>query len=176
MGKGEIASYEQFLLFPQCFQKAYFPGASKGVVVWEWVKEGRWTQILILQKKLKLERQFENFTESIIFCCRLDPMSFFLKSLTLNGHLCLSLKNVLVFHMEFVYYVKLLKRQESTWWTVVTRKSKKKTWCWCHTSTLTYIWLGFIPVHNWTDLNFATYSMWTQFYYSFDGISLSVNE
>ena len=35
--KGEIARYEQFLLFPQCFQKACFPGASKGVVVWEWV-------------------------------------------------------------------------------------------------------------------------------------------
>ena len=33
--KGEIARYEQFLLFPQCFQKAYFPGASKGVIVWE---------------------------------------------------------------------------------------------------------------------------------------------
>ena len=39
MGKGEIARYEQFLLFPQCFQKACFPGASKGVIVWEWVKE-----------------------------------------------------------------------------------------------------------------------------------------
>ena len=38
VGKGEIASYEQFLLFPQCFQKACFPGASKGVIVWEWVK------------------------------------------------------------------------------------------------------------------------------------------
>ena len=39
MGKGEIACYEQFLLFPQCFQKACFPGASKGVIVWEWVKK-----------------------------------------------------------------------------------------------------------------------------------------
>ena len=39
VGKGEIARYEQFLLFPQCFQKACFPGASKGVFVWEWVKE-----------------------------------------------------------------------------------------------------------------------------------------
>ena len=39
MGKGEIACYEQFLLFPQCIQKAYFPGASKGVIVWEWVKQ-----------------------------------------------------------------------------------------------------------------------------------------
>ena len=38
MGKGEIARYEQFLLFLQCFQKACFPGASKGVIVWEWVK------------------------------------------------------------------------------------------------------------------------------------------
>ena len=37
VGKGEIGRYEQFLLFPQCFQKACFPGASKGVVVWEWV-------------------------------------------------------------------------------------------------------------------------------------------
>ena len=33
--KGEIAHYEQFLLFPQCFQKACFPGASKDVIVWE---------------------------------------------------------------------------------------------------------------------------------------------
>ena len=38
VGKGEIACHEQFLLFPQCFQKACFPGASKGVIVWEWVK------------------------------------------------------------------------------------------------------------------------------------------
>ena len=37
VGKGEIARYEQFLLFPQCFQKACLPGASKGVIVWEWV-------------------------------------------------------------------------------------------------------------------------------------------
>ena len=38
VGKGEIAHYEQFLIFPQCFQKACFPEASKGVIVWEWVK------------------------------------------------------------------------------------------------------------------------------------------
>ena len=35
MGKGEIARNEQFLLFPQCFLKACFPGASKGFIVWE---------------------------------------------------------------------------------------------------------------------------------------------
>ena len=38
LGKGEISCYKQFLLFPQCCQKACFPGASKGVIVWEWVK------------------------------------------------------------------------------------------------------------------------------------------
>ena len=45
MGKGEIAGYEQFLLFQQCFQKACFPGASKDVTVWEWVKS-------LIQKEL----------------------------------------------------------------------------------------------------------------------------
>ena len=39
VGKVEIARYEQFLLFPQCFQKACFPGASKGIIVWEWVHD-----------------------------------------------------------------------------------------------------------------------------------------
>ena len=38
VGNGEIAHYEQFLYVPQCFQKACFQGASKGVIVWEWVK------------------------------------------------------------------------------------------------------------------------------------------
>ena len=37
VGKGEIAHYEQFLLFPHCFQTACFPGESKGVIMWEWV-------------------------------------------------------------------------------------------------------------------------------------------
>ena len=37
VGKGEIAHYEQFLLFSQCFPKACFPEVSKGVIVWEWV-------------------------------------------------------------------------------------------------------------------------------------------
>ena len=39
VGKGEIARYKQFLLFPQCFQKACFPRVLKGVIVWEWVKQ-----------------------------------------------------------------------------------------------------------------------------------------
>ena len=41
VGKGEIARYEQFLLFPRCFQKACFPGVSTGVIVWEWVNPAK---------------------------------------------------------------------------------------------------------------------------------------
>ena len=37
VGKGENARYQQFLLFLLCFQKVCFAGASKGVIVWEWV-------------------------------------------------------------------------------------------------------------------------------------------
>ena len=51
VGKGEIARYEQFLLFPQCFQKSCFPGTSKGVIVWECVKVRFWKQVV---KKLTL--------------------------------------------------------------------------------------------------------------------------
>ena len=36
--KAEIARYEQFLLFPQCFQKTYTADMSKPVLVWERVE------------------------------------------------------------------------------------------------------------------------------------------
>ena len=45
-----IARYEQFLLFPKCFQKACFPEASKGVTVWEWVKSLPKNKILEITK------------------------------------------------------------------------------------------------------------------------------
>ena len=46
VGKGENAGYQHFLLFPQCFQKASFPEASKGAIVWEWVN----IRILLLRQ------------------------------------------------------------------------------------------------------------------------------
>ena len=52
VGKGEIARYEQFLLFPQCFQKACFPGASKGVIVWEWVKDCKMPTFDVTEKSI----------------------------------------------------------------------------------------------------------------------------
>ena len=36
VGKGENSGYQHFFLFPH-FEKASFPGTSKGVTVWEWV-------------------------------------------------------------------------------------------------------------------------------------------
>ena len=34
VGKGENACYQHFLLFPQCFQKAYFSRSFKVEIVW----------------------------------------------------------------------------------------------------------------------------------------------
>ena len=34
VGKEENAGYQHFLLFPQCFQKAFSSIASKGIIVW----------------------------------------------------------------------------------------------------------------------------------------------
>ena len=39
--------------FSQCFQKACFPGASKGVIVWEWVNPFLKQQIFVLSKLKK---------------------------------------------------------------------------------------------------------------------------
>ena len=63
VGKEEIAGNKQFLLFPQCFQKACFPGASKGVIVWEWVKHLQKTKVAELTEchRRVREHQGENF-------------------------------------------------------------------------------------------------------------------
>ena len=60
MGKGEIARYEQFLLSPQCFQKACFPGASKGVIVWEWVKSMHFEAVS--RAKLKISQTMRHLS------------------------------------------------------------------------------------------------------------------
>ena len=54
VGKGEIARYEQFLFFPQCFQKPFFPEVSKGVIVWEWVKDPKKEDFRKLWEKEKM--------------------------------------------------------------------------------------------------------------------------
>ena len=69
--KGEIARNEQFLLFPQCFQKACYPGASKGVIVWEWVKTPKKSYLpslikSILSLVLQIFLYLEAFESSIV--------------------------------------------------------------------------------------------------------------
>ena len=39
VGKGEIARHEQFLLFPQCFQKTCTADTCKAGLVWERVND-----------------------------------------------------------------------------------------------------------------------------------------
>ena len=43
VGKGEIARYEQFLLFTQCFQKTYTADTYKPGLLWERVKKSNVT-------------------------------------------------------------------------------------------------------------------------------------
>ena len=67
VGKGEIACYKQFLLFPLCFQKACFPGASKGVIVWKWVK--LYTKVRILKKSVGLTTLLDFFCFQSFHMC-----------------------------------------------------------------------------------------------------------
>ena len=39
VGKEEIACTSNFYFSHNVFSKGFFPDASKGVIVWEWVKE-----------------------------------------------------------------------------------------------------------------------------------------
>ena len=67
MKKGEIARYDQFLLFPQCFQKACFPGASIGVIVLEWVKG----QDFVVKSNYSLKQiqlQTANLYVCVLYC------------------------------------------------------------------------------------------------------------
>ena len=60
MGKGEIVRYEQFLLFPQCFQTTFTAGTQKPGLVWKSVeldrqKIGYWDR-LVFQNVKKIFR------------------------------------------------------------------------------------------------------------------------
>ena len=70
MGKGEIARHEQFLLFSQCFQKACFPGVSKGVIVWEWVNPSSNSKFLDRPNLKEVADDKINVTEKLKFVLR----------------------------------------------------------------------------------------------------------
>ena len=52
VGKGEIALYEQFLLFPQCFQKTCTADSQKPGLVWERLKQHVLTQKFEISKRM----------------------------------------------------------------------------------------------------------------------------
>ena len=78
VGKGEIARYEQFLLFPQCFQKACFPGASKGVKR-EWVKEDALKQLWEQRKPafILIQQDFLPFPKQVLLLLSAKELRFF---------------------------------------------------------------------------------------------------
>ena len=68
VGKGEIARYKQFLFFPQCFQKACFQEASKGVILWEWVKADGACFNPLPEDKILDWSKLKQFTDDIFKC------------------------------------------------------------------------------------------------------------
>ena len=79
VGKREIARYKQFPLFPQCFRKACFPGASKGVIVWEWVKNCILHNFIIHTVNVSTNFQYNRNkevgiqeTKSLLLCSKTD--------------------------------------------------------------------------------------------------------
>ena len=48
VGKGEIARYEQFLLFPQCFQKTCTADTGKPGLVWERVNSDKNKNLMLM--------------------------------------------------------------------------------------------------------------------------------
>ena len=58
VGKEENASHQQFLLFPQCFEKASYLDMSKDVIVWEWVNPFPNNKFRLFQTERVCRRQF----------------------------------------------------------------------------------------------------------------------
>ena len=63
-GKRKNCSLRAISLFPQCFQKSCFPGVSKGVIVWKWVKLN--TGYLADINKLTLSQTSPGFNVSVV--------------------------------------------------------------------------------------------------------------
>ena len=57
-----------FSFFPQCFQKACLPGASKGVIVCEWVKQ---VENTVGKGEMLFTRNFA-FTDILVKRCELQ--------------------------------------------------------------------------------------------------------
>ena len=63
MGKGEIAHYEQFLLFPECFQETLTADTEKAGLVWERVK--KWTALYRIIYRTRVNLTRHNSADSV---------------------------------------------------------------------------------------------------------------
>ena len=59
VGKGEIARYEQFLLFPHCFQKACFQGRQKVSLSGNGLNHFQTTNFRLFQTERVCRQQFQ---------------------------------------------------------------------------------------------------------------------
>ena len=66
VGKGETARYEQFLLFPQCFQKARFPGGCQMVSCGNGLKLGLCVKRLNILTEPHLPSIFVHLLKALI--------------------------------------------------------------------------------------------------------------
>ena len=120
--------------FPTVFSKGFFPGASKGVIVWEWIN-CHWLELLrtapwpihtiiinaLLGRYLDFNLSSENnltMDQSKILLCGEE------KTLLSHNNPCfqcyIPIKNVLVLHVLYVYllmssYTKIPKHDWPTW-------------------------------------------------------------
>ena len=72
-GKKRNCLLRAISFFPHCFQKVYFPGASKGVIVWEWVKAAKYngdqSKVIVKDKKsLPYETNFHKISSIMSLC------------------------------------------------------------------------------------------------------------
>ena len=79
VGKGEIAHYEQFLLFPQCFQKTCTADTLKPGLVWERVKNIVGKEEIARNQQFLLYPQCFLLNQIIVspFVCTSNIISFF---------------------------------------------------------------------------------------------------
>ena len=146
VGKGKIPHYEQFLLFPQCFQKACFAGASKGVIVWEWVKKGFFENVFYYFHQMFFYYHFHQMFFTIISNNHMLHVSVF----SIHADLCKleTIKCTLSFNPlpnDKIFYWSKLKafaNNKTNMTSYIVRIKRNK---WINAQQKNKIWKGFEP-------------------------------
>ena len=126
MGKGEIARYEQFLLFLQCFQKTFTGDTLKPGFVWERVNpfpSKPWflcvcnTSLLktLWEKKKMLVMSNFSFSQCFFYC--LENFLSFSSKLKLSSAKTFSLEG-----LKFVVWERVNNPEKAALWNIVEGK------------------------------------------------------